>query len=138
MPINNHYTKIMYICKEELSQFIKMKIIHNKYFPFGKRYLAINVLGIVFTKGPLSLKQIHHELIHTYQQRELLFFPFFIIYFIEWLFRLVQYHHLYQAYYNISFEREAYENQNNKDYLKSRKKYSWIHYLRHTKSKNNI
>ena len=33
------------------------------------------------------------------------------------------------AYKNISFEREAYQNQNDLDYLSNRKHYSWIKYV---------
>ena len=33
------------------------------------------------------------------------------------------------AYRNLSFEREAYGNENDFEYLKNRKPYSWIKYL---------
>ena len=32
------------------------------------------------------------------------------------------------AYHNIRFEKEAYDNMENMDYLKSRKSYSWLKY----------
>ena len=54
----------------------------------------------------------NHEKIHGKQQIELLIIPFYLIYFIEWLAK---------GYYNISFELEAYDNQNNEKYLKTRK-----------------
>ena len=34
------------------------------------------------------------------------------------------------AYKNISFEREAYQNQSNLDYLSNRKHYSWFSYIK--------
>ena len=34
------------------------------------------------------------------------------------------------AYRNISFEREAYANQRNLNYLKERPLYAWRHYMR--------
>jgi hypothetical protein len=34
------------------------------------------------------------------------------------------------AYRNISFEREAYANQRNLDYLNSRRPYSWRRYMK--------
>jgi len=37
------------------------------------------------------------------------------------------------AYMNISFEREAYTNDNNLEYLKDRKYFAWIKYLRKNK-----
>lgn len=137
-----HIAKKTYICKEEVTLIhphAKMIIIHNTYIPFGKKYLAINILGCIFTKGKLSSRQINHEIIHTRQQRELLFVFFFIFYIVEWLFRLAQYRNFYTAYYNISFEREAYANQKNLEYLSSRKPYSWAKYItskKHKKSTN--
>jgi hypothetical protein len=72
---------------------------------------------------------VRHEKIHIKQQLELLIIPFFILYGIEYLIRLVQYKNSMKAYLNISFEREAYSNQKNKDYLKKRNPYSFIKYL---------
>ncbi len=60
----------------------------------------------------------------------MLFLPFYIIYVIEWLIRCVQYRDRKKAYYNISFEREAYANGHNLNYLSSRECYAWIKYLR--------
>jgi len=106
-----------------------MKVIKNKYIPFGRRYLAINLLGIIFTKGSLSPSQLRHEYIHTKQQIELAFIFFYLLYITEWLIRLVQYRSLYKAYINISFEREAYDNMYDKTYLKTRKLFSWFKYI---------
>ncbi|WP_374226213.1 hypothetical protein [Flavobacterium oreochromis] len=52
---------------------------------------------------------INHERIHIQQQKEMLLFLFFIWYGIEYLFRLLQFRDKRKAYYNISFEREAYK-----------------------------
>ena len=41
-----------------------MKIIKTKWFPF-RGYKAINLFGILFTKGDLSDTEINHEAIHT-------------------------------------------------------------------------
>ena len=73
---------------------------------------------------------INHERIHTAQQRELLFVPFYIIYVLEWLFRLIQYRNRNKAYLNISFEREAYKNGKNLEYLRSRKLFAWLKYIK--------
>lgn len=72
---------------------------------------------------------INHERIHTSQQRELLFIPFYIIYIIEWLIRLIQFRNCQDAYMNISFEREAYTHGHDLNYLPNRKHYAWIDYL---------
>lgn len=109
-----------------------MKIIYNKYIPFG-RYKAINLLGIVFVRrkrGHLTRCEVNHEAIHSAQMIELLIVFFYLIYLIEWFIRLLQYRDLYRSYRNISFEREAYANQDNLSYLKSRKLWVGFHYLR--------
>ena len=51
-----------------------MKIIHNKFIPFGD-FGSMNILGLVFTKTPvgeLSDRTKQHEGIHARQQYELL------------------------------------------------------------------
>lgn len=103
-----------------------MLIIYNRIIPFGKSYIAINLFGVVFAKEPLSKTFLLHEKIHTAQQRELLFVGFYILYVMEWLFRLLLYRNLRKAYRTISFEREAYQNQHTDDYLEKRKHFAWI------------
>lgn len=71
---------------------------------------------------------INHESIHIKQQQELLIIPFYLIYIIEWFVKLFFYGK--NAYYNISFEREAYSNEYDFEYLKTRKKYTWIKRVR--------
>lgn len=73
---------------------------------------------------------INHERIHDAQQRELLYIPFYILYILEWLMRLIQYGNCRKAYRNISFEREAYKYGNDLTYLANRPHYAWWHYLR--------
>ena len=51
---------------------------------------------------------------------------FYLWYIIEYLIRLIIYRNTKLAYRNISFEREAYQNQYNLDYLSNRKHYSWF------------
>ena len=65
---------------------------------------------------------INHEKIHHRQQLELLIIPYYLWYFIAYWkgmfkFRFVH----FKAYMDISFEKEAYANQNNLEYLKNRK-----------------
>lgn len=108
-----------------------MKVIYNKYIPF-KGYAAINLFGLVFARKefkPLSRITENHERIHTAQMKELLYLFFYLWYVIEWVIRLIQYRDSKVAYLNISFEREAYRNQNNLGYLKARKKYRNLKYL---------
>lgn len=101
-----------------------MKIVKNKILP-PKGFSAINLFGILFCKPNTRISDtlINHESIHTEQMKEMLYVPFYLLYVIEWLIKLFC---KGNAYRNISFEREAYDNQYNLDYLKTRKHYSWI------------
>jgi hypothetical protein len=76
-----------------------------------------------------SDRLIRHERIHLYQQIEMLIIPFYVWYILEWTLRIIQYKDRNKAYFNISFEREAYQNEHNPDYLKSRKFWNFIHYI---------
>ena len=106
-----------------------MKIIHNKWIPFGRGMYAINLFGFIFTKQHLSRVDENHENIHTLQQRELLFVFFYLFYVTEWLVRVIQTRSLIKGYLRISFEREAYENQRLLDYRETRKFFAWRKYL---------
>ena len=79
-----------------------------------KRYLA------------KAKKTINHETIHFQQALELLVIPFYIIYVLEYIVKAIRYLDIQKAYYNISFEREAYANESNLKYLTDRKRYNWI------------
>lgn len=107
-----------------------MKIIYNNLIPF-KGFAAINLFGLLFVrndcKHQVGPTMINHESIHTKQMKELLYIPFYLWYIIEQFIKLFKYKK--DAYYNISFEREAYTNQSDLNYLNNRKKYSWWKYL---------
>ncbi|MDE6754024.1 MAG: hypothetical protein K2J82_05350 [Muribaculaceae bacterium] len=107
-----------------------MKIIYNKILPFGRRYYAINLFGILFAKGPCDKVMLNHERIHTAQMKELGYIFFYIIYILEWLVRLFQKRNSFRAYRSISFEQEAYDNENNLSYLSHRHKYNFLDYWR--------
>ena len=106
-----------------------MKIIHNKWIPFGRGMYAINLFGIIFTKQHLTRIDVNHEYIHTLQQRELLFVFFYLLYVTEWIVRVIQTRSFIKGYLRISFEREAYENQRQLDYRETRKFFAWRKYL---------
>ena len=69
---------------------------------------------------------INHESIHIKQQEEMLIIPFYLWYIIEWAIKVPIYFSFQKAYHNISFEREAYDNDDNLSYLSDRKHYAWI------------
>lgn len=100
-------------------------IIKIKKHPFGKNYLAINLFGFIFTRRDLTPVELNHELIHSAQQRELLYLPFFIWYGIEWLLLYLKYRDWTQAYFHIRFEKEAYYHQYDLMYLRNRKPYKY-------------
>jgi len=108
-----------------------MKIVRTNILPF-RGFAAINLLGVLFVHRGVYLSEelINHERIHTAQQREMLFVFFYLFYLIEWLVRLPM---RGNAYLNISFEREAYANQRNLDYLDERRHYAWRNYMRKTR-----
>ena len=71
-------------------------------------------------------RTINHETIHFQQQLELLVIPFYILYILEYFLKFFFYFSITKAYRNISFEREAFNNQDNFKYLETRKRYNWI------------
>ena len=102
--------------------------IYNNIIPF-KGFKAINLFGILFVRKGQIINQIdeNHEQIHTEQMKELLFIFFYLFYGLEWLIKLfIHKFNSKEAYYNISFEKEAYSNQNNLEYIKNRKHYNWF------------
>ncbi|MCH5218063.1 MAG: hypothetical protein J1F07_05880 [Muribaculaceae bacterium] len=107
-----------------------MIVIRNKVLPFGRHYYAINLFGVLFAKGPVDAETMNHEKIHTAQMLELLVLFFYVWYLVEWLIKWAIYRDRYEAYRNISFEREAYVNDHNLLYLKKRRRFSFARYLR--------
>ena len=108
-----------------------MIFIYKYLVPKG--YLGITIFPFIFLKRKeLKLNQslVNHEKIHLRQQLELLVIPFYIIYAVEFFVRLVYYKNWDLAYKNTSFEREAYCNEKDLEYLKLRKFWNFLKYLR--------
>ena len=105
-----------------------MKVVYNNLIPF-KGYKAINLFGIVFARkgAVLTGKDLNHEAIHTSQMKEMLYLFFYVWYVVEWIVRLFG---SGNAYRNISFEQEAYDNDDDLQYLSTRKPYCWTKYLK--------
>ncbi len=101
-------------------------IIIIKRLPFGGNFLAINLFGFIFALRELNPVELNHELIHSAQQRELLYLPFFVWYGTEWFILYIKYRDFTKAYYNIRFEKEAYRHQHDESYLSSRKHFSYL------------
>ncbi|MEN8928854.1 MAG: hypothetical protein ABF242_01365 [Flavobacteriales bacterium] len=97
-------------------------ILFTRFMIFRK-YSAITLWPFIVVnkkrKGEKVL--LNHERIHLRQQIELLIIPFYLWYFTEFVFRYFQYKSWDLAYRNISFEREAYANESDMEYLGKRK-----------------
>ncbi|MES2486911.1 MAG: hypothetical protein V4581_13325 [Bacteroidota bacterium] len=106
-------------------------VIASKYL-VPKGYTAIALFPFVFIRNKklmLHPTLLNHERIHLRQQAELLIIPFYLWYVTEYFIRLIIYKNKRQAYRNISFEREAYTNENNLNYLNKRKLWALIKYI---------
>lgn len=108
-----------------------MFVIVNKYL-LVKRFDGVVMWPFIFLKRK-ELKEneafMNHERIHLKQQLELLVVLFYFWYFTEYFIRFLQYRDSYKAYANISFEREAYTNEDNLDYIRKRKFWAFLKYL---------
>lgn len=103
-------------------------ILISKYLvPKGYKAISIYPIVIIRTKD-LKMDKIllNHERIHLVQQLECLIILFYVLEFI-WL--LLKYRRWHIAYRQISFEKEAYQNEKDLDYLKSRSLWNFVKYL---------
>ena len=128
-----------------------MKILNLKYskiIPFDGFY-AISLFGnlvrrIQYKDTPVPIKTMNHEGIHVCQAEDFVpkalrkykffmilgFIVFYLLYFIEWLIKLiVSIFVACNAYYSISFEQEAYLNEDNIDYQDNRERWAWAKYV---------
>ncbi|TXD85604.1 hypothetical protein ESY86_01825 [Subsaximicrobium wynnwilliamsii] len=108
-----------------------MKVVVSKSM-LPKGYLGITLCPFIVLKYKYLKSDavfMNHERIHLQQQLELLILPFFIIYVMEFFLRLLFLRNWSQAYRSISFEKEAYANDGNLDYLKSRPFWRFIKFI---------
>ena len=109
-----------------------MKVIASKFVPL-KGFSAINLFGIVVARSecmPLSKRMLNHEAIHSQQIQELLYVGFYIWYVAEWVVRLLYFRNFKKAYRAISFEKEAFGNDADSNYLNSRKLFTFLNYIK--------
>lgn len=114
-----------------------MKVIKNRFIPV-KGFKAMFFFGILFVRSdnrkPLSYVDLNHENIHAKQCKEMLGVFFYLWYITEYLIRLpLCDFDTHDAYRSISFEQEAYGNEEDMEYLKERKHYAWFHYITNKK-----
>lgn len=118
-----------------------MKIVENRILPFGS-FVAFTFGKFIFTKDAsrLNEKIIRHETIHYYQQAELAYIIFFVMYFLSFVCQLVRCAFNKEigkvesgscsvwkrAYRTVLFEREAYEHDDDPEYLNKRAPWAWF------------
>jgi len=71
---------------------------------------------------------MRHEKIHFMQQLELLFIFHWLLYGLFYFAARLAGHTHEKAYRSNPFEREAYDEENNLNYLNDRPGYSWMRY----------
>jgi hypothetical protein len=105
-----------------------MLIISDRAIRFFEFILRMKIGAIAFwpfiiapTTTVITPRLLNHERIHLRQQIEMLVIPFHIWYLVEYFTR---------GYYSVSFEKEAYANDWNLDYLKTRKFFTFVKYLK--------
>lgn len=69
---------------------------------------------------------INHELIHFYQQVEMLFVFHWLLYLLFYLIARLKGKDHDTAYYNIPFEKEAYTFERDLQYIRGRKLFAWV------------
>ncbi len=108
-----------------------MILLVSKYLiPKGFRGMTLFPFVVVRERNVQDyLILMNHERIHLRQQLELFVLPFFVMYGLDYLVKLIRYRDKKKAYKNIVFEREAYENENDLDYLKSRSFWRFLKYV---------
>ena len=105
------------VCQKALE---KLKINGITLFPF---------IFIRYYEDRKNKVLINHEKIHLRQQLELLVVFFYLWYVIEYYYWLFKTKDAFRSYRQISFEREAYSQEHNLDYLDHRKLWSFLDYF---------
>ena len=116
---------------------MKYWIIENSRIPQALSLFiniwAITLYPFIICKGTLDQRTRTHEVIHLYQQRELLLIGFYLLYVAFWVWGLVKFRSFHAAYRNIPFEKEAYEHDLDPTYPLNRKTFSWVKFIRNSK-----
>ncbi len=92
-------------------------------FIFRSKIRAIAIFPFIFIPSRTKMNKVllNHEKIHLQQQLELLIIPFYVWYLIE---------NIFKDYENISFEKEAFANEKDLNYLRKRKLFNFLKYYK--------
>ena len=105
-----------------------MIVVKNNIIPV-KPYDAMTLWPFIFVRKDTKVTEelLNHERIHGRQQLELLIVPFLLWYVVEFVIRTL--FGKGNAYRKISFEREAYGNENDMEYIEHRPLWAFLRYL---------
>lgn len=105
-----------------------MFIIISKYL-LPKSILGLTIFPFIILKNKKDRYNkilLNHEKIHIKQQIELFVLPFYLLYLLDFIIQYLKYKNIYRAYRNIIFEKEAYANESNLNYLSTRKLFGFM------------
>lgn len=110
-----------------------MKLYENSKIPVFLSYFcpidifAITIFEYIFCRGKINNEILNHEKIHVMQWRELYYVGFMFLYVYYYFYNAIIKMEGFSrtAYLNIPFEKEAFQNMNNLNYLATRKKFAW-------------
>ena len=107
-----------------------MIIVRNNLIPF-KGFTALTIAPFIFVRKDAEVTDtvLRHERIHAWQQIELLWVLFLVLYIVFWLIGLVKLRSWKKAYRWIPFEKEAYTWQHDEEYLKGRWWCDWVWFM---------
>lgn len=89
---------------------------------------AVTLFPFIFIKDDGDERLINHESIHIAQYSETYVLGFYFIYLCDFIKSVLKGKSGKESYYLIRFEQEAYNNENNTDYLQHREKFAWRKY----------
>ena len=106
----------MVIVNDRLLRFLTF-FLGGGELPAGMAFFPFVIINSEVEPTP---ELINHERIHLRQQLEMLVIPFYIWYLIAYYRR---------GYMQVSFEKEAYANDSDLNYLKKRRIFGFMRYL---------
>ncbi len=125
------FDEFIFVIFVHIANLRKMIPIVARYL-VPKRYRGFAVFPFVIVREKADRDDaimMNHERIHLRQQLEMLILPFFVWYVAEYMIRLTIFCNRHKAYRSISFEKEAYQNEKDLDYLKKRPFWRFLWFL---------
>ena len=102
----------------------KVPVILSKVSPI--EIGAITLGPFIFSRGEMSDRTKNHECIHWEQYKECLVIGFLVLYGLSYVINFCKGMKGPDAYRSIWFEKEAYDNDHDFEYIKKRKLFGWV------------